>query len=100
MFFADIVSLSTGVTNEEKIEKCLQLINIMASEEFLTALATGKENAQYLLPARPSVYPIVAEKYPMYEKLHELVADENNRISRFGSNVYLYLNDAYGIIEQ
>ncbi len=95
LFFSDVVALSTGVTNEEKKEKCLELMNVMASEELLTELALGNGTPQYLLPTRDAVYENVEDTYPMYERLYELVTDPNNYLMRCGENIYKYQTEAY-----
>lgn len=100
MYFADLVSLSSHVTDEVKKEQCIKLMNLMGSEDFLTALCVGKDTVQYLLPARTSVYEIVAKEYSIYERLQELVMDEQNRVYRFGVDLYDYFAAAYGMPPQ
>ena len=48
-----------------------------------------------MLPARQTIYDVAGESYPVYNRLYELVMDEQNRIFRFGPDVYTYLTDAY-----
>ena len=92
MFYADLASLCTQVTDPIKKEYCMKLINLIASEEFQSQLVFGTGDVQYMLPARESVYLEAMEQYPIYEVLHELATDENNRVFRFGIEIYDYKN--------
>ena len=90
MFYADLASLCTQVTDPVKKEYCMKLINLIASEEFQSRLVFGTGDVQYMLPARESVYLAAMEEYPIYEVLHELATDENNRVFRFGPQIHQY----------
>ena len=95
LFFADIASLGSHVTSESKKANCIKLINLLASEKFQQELCFGTGDVQYMLPARQTIYAVAGESYPVYNRLYELVMDEQNRIFRFGPDVYTYLTDAY-----
>ena len=95
LFFADIASLGSHVTSESKKANCIKLINLIASEKFQQELCFGAGDVQYMLPARQTIYDEAGERYPVYNRLHELVMDEQNRIFRFGPDVYTYLEEAY-----
>ena len=92
MFYADLASLCSHVTDPVKKEYCMKLINLIGSEEFLTQLVYGTGDVQFMLPAREKVYITAMEQYPIYETLHQLAMDENNRIFRFGTEIYDYKN--------
>lgn len=92
MFYADVASLCSQVTDPVKKEYCMKLINLIGSEEFLTQLVYGTGDVQYMLPAREQVYLTAMEQYPIYETLHTLAMDENNRVFRFGIEIYDYKN--------
>ena len=92
MFYADLASLCSHVTDPVKKEYCMKLINLIGSEEFLTQLVYGTGDVQFMLPAREQVYLTAMEQYPIYEALHTLAMDENNRIFRFGTEIYDYKN--------
>ena len=99
LYFADIASVGSHVTDPEQKEACIKLINLLASVEFQAALCYGTGDVQYLLPAREQVYLGAMEHYPMYEELYKLATDENNRIFRFNSDIYDYMDEAYSILE-
>jgi len=58
----------------------LELINIMADADVLTDLSVQEGDPQYLLLARKTPYQQLAGQFPLYDKLEELVSDENNHI--------------------
>ena len=95
LFFADIASIATHVTDPQKIADCKKLINILGSQEFQVALCSGKERPMYVLPARQSAYAVLAEEYPMYKNLHKLVVNDTNKAFRVGYDVNLYLENAF-----
>ena len=94
MFYADIASICTQVTDPVKKEYCMKLINLIASKEFQAELCFGTGDVQYMLPAREQVYLDAMEKYPIYTVLHELATDKNNKVFRFGTQIYDFKNIA------
>lgn len=95
LFLTDIASVGSHVTSESKKANCIKLINLIASEKFQQELCFGAGDVQYMLPARQTIYGEAGERYPIYNRLYELVTDEQNRIFRVGPDVYTYLVDAY-----
>lgn len=95
LFFADIVSVGAHVTDSEKKANCKKLMNLIASEKFLQELCFGSEEAQYMLPARYNIYAEAEQTYPIYGRLYELAMNEQNRIFRFGLDIYSYFNEVY-----
>jgi len=94
IYFADVVSLSADVEDSAKKEKCIKLMNLMCSEEFITSLSLGTGEAQYLLPVRDGVYDTVQQVFPIYERLYELVSDEKNHVMRYDEHIYEYIANA------
>lgn len=95
LLYADVLSVNSTITNPEKIDLCMKLINMLAGEEFLYRLSMGEGNVQYLLPARESVYLTAAQTHPLYQRLLELVTHDSARIFRFGMDVYEYTDNAW-----
>ena len=95
MYYTDIASIGSHVTDPEKKKSCEQLVNLLGSPEYQAQLCYGSGEVQYLLPAREQVYLAAAEEYPIYEELYKLATDERNRIFRFGSDIYDYMERAY-----
>lgn len=91
LYYMDIVSIASHVTDPEKLELCKKLMNLTASEEFLAELCYENGDPQYILPARESVYLAAEKDYPLYGQLHELVTHPANRVFRFGKDIYKYL---------
>ena len=92
LFYADVASLCTQVTDTVKKEYCMKLINLIASEKFQAQLCYGTGEVQYMLPAREQVYLTAKEQYPIYDVLHDLVTQGNNQIFRFGPYIFDYKN--------
>lgn len=94
LFYLDVISVASHVTDPEKLELCKELMNLVASEDFLKELCFANGDPQYLLPARESVYLAAEEEYPMYSQLHAIAMDPCNRAFRFGVDFYQY-RDAF-----
>ena len=74
---------AVAVNSKEKgrrYEKCVELMNVIAEADALTALSVHGEEPQYLLVARKSPYSVLAERYPLYAQLEVLASDENNTV--------------------
>lgn len=99
IYYADIASIGSHVTDPAKKDACTKLINLLASPEFQAALCYGNGQVQYLLPAREQVYLSAMEQYPIYEVLYNLATDENNLLFRFGPDIFEYDNIAYDILK-
>ena len=95
LYYTDIASIGSHVTDPEKKETCLKFIDLLASAQFQAQLCYGTGDVQYLLPAREEVYYSAMKKYPLYEVLYFLVIDENNRVARFGPDIFEYYDDVY-----
>ena len=63
-----------------RYEKCLELMNIMAEADVLTALSVQDGAPQYLLLARRSPYSRLREAFPIYARLEALAGAEDNRV--------------------
>ena len=77
--YEDAVAVTEGVDGV-RYEKCLELMNIIADADILSQLSVQEGNPQYLLLARKSLYKKLADQFPLYEKLEELVSDENSSV--------------------
>ena len=79
--YVDAASVTAGVEGE-RYEKCLELINIMAEAEVLTALSVQDGKPQYLLLSRRVPYRSLSGLYPLYKQLEELAANDHNCVIR------------------
>jgi len=79
--YADAAAVSAGVEGE-RYEKCLELMNVMADADVLTALSVREGAPQYLLLARRTPYRALAGRFPIYAQLERLAGDEDNRVIR------------------
>ena len=79
--YVDAAAVSAEVRGE-RLQKCLELMNVMAEAKVLTALSVQDGAPQYLLLPRKSPYPILSERFPLYAQLEGLAAAENNHVIR------------------
>ena len=77
--YLDAVALAAGVEGE-RAEKCLELMNVMAEAGVLRALSVREGQPQYLLLAKESVYPPLAELFPLYLQLQDLAGQDDNQV--------------------
>ena len=72
-------AVTSGVEGE-KLEKCLELMNVMAGAEVLTELSVRNGRPQYLLLARKTPYLRLAPQFPTYAWLGEIAGNEANHV--------------------
>lgn len=77
--YVDAAAVTADVEGQ-RFEKCLELMNIMAGADMLTALSVQDGAPQYLLLARRSPYPYLSEAFPIYAQLESLAGAENNHV--------------------
>ncbi|MBR4501268.1 MAG: hypothetical protein IKP22_05195 [Clostridia bacterium] len=75
--YMDAAAVTAG-TEGLRYEKCLELMNVMAEADVLTALSVQEGSPRYLLLARR--YRSLSELFPIYAQLEKLAGNENNRI--------------------
>ena len=86
-FMADFISIGKN-TQKEKLQDCLDLIDILISEEFIYELCVPDSELQYLLPADRRVFQRLAEIDAVYEQLFDKVNSEENGVLRYGKRFY------------
>ena len=77
--YADAAAVTTRVQGE-RYEKCLELINLMADADVLTALSVREGSSDCLLLARKSPYEALSAEYGIYDRLEELAGNEGNHV--------------------
>ena len=77
--YADAAAVTAGAEGI-RYEKCLELINVMAESDVLSAISVMEGAPQYLLLARSTPYQSLSEAFPLYARLEELAANENNHV--------------------
>ena len=77
--YVDAVAVTAGVEGL-RLEKCLELMNVCAEADVLTALSVQEGEPQYLLLARRSPYKALADFFPMYSRLEKLANNEKNHV--------------------
>ena len=77
--YVDWVAVTAEVTGP-RYEKCLELMNVIAEADVLTALSVQEEVPQYLMLARKTPYQNLAGRFPLYAQMEELAGNEKNHV--------------------
>ena len=73
----------TVITYDQKgkrYEKCLELMNVMAEADVMTALSVQDGEPQYLMLPRNSPYKTLIEQFTLYSELEKLANNEKNHV--------------------
>ncbi|RDU22245.1 thiamine pyridinylase [Anaerosacchariphilus polymeriproducens] len=103
LFYGDVVGINKAVSEKEKQETAIKLVNVMTSCRTMKAsLLPDKKNSypQYLLPARKSVYNSMKTKYPIYGKLQDIATDAKNKLFRVGANIREWMLQAKPLVKK
>jgi len=87
LYYVDFVSIGAHV-KEEKLLDCLDLLEIICSEEFIYDICAPDGKASYMCPALKALYPKLAKLGSFYNNLYELVSNPNNCAMRFSKDYY------------
>ena len=61
-----------------RFEKCVELMNVIAEADVLTAFSVQNGAAQYLLLARKTPCQALREQFPLYAELEKLASNNQN----------------------
>ena len=87
VFMTDFVSMSPD-TQGEKLLDCLDIMEIITGSSFAYELCTAGGQLQYMLPADMTVYSMLAELDPIYNKFYEIASNPYNCTLRYSSRYY------------
>ena len=77
--YIDAAAVTSGVKGL-RYEKCIELVNVMAEADILTALSVQDGVPQYLLLARKSPYNLLSDQFQLYAQLEKLAFNEDNQV--------------------
>ena len=86
-FMVDYISAGKNVTDEKR-QDCLDLMKLMADEQFQWDLCTLDGRLQYLLTANRQVFRRLAESDPVYAHLFGLLESDKNGVLRYSKRFY------------
>ncbi len=86
-FLADFISIGKQ-TPGEKLQDCLDLIDILISEQFVFDSCIPDGDLLYMLPADMSVFRRFARMDAVYAHLYGLLDSEENGVLRYGKRFY------------
>ena len=77
--YVDAAAINSKVKGA-RFEKCVELINVIAEADVLSALSVQNGAAQYLLLARKAPYQTLRERFPLYMELEKLASNDHNHV--------------------
>ena len=86
-FLADFISIGKQ-TAEEKLQDCLDLIDILISEQFIYEICRPEGDLLYMLPADMNVFRRLSQMDAVYEHLYGQLDSEENGVLRYGKRFY------------
>lgn len=96
MFYTDVIGLNTNINSFDKLIGSFVIMQIMASNTYLTAsFGTGGKagNPQYLMPVRYSVLDSLSTDWPFYGIMKNVVTSANAQPFRLGTDVRTWLTN-------
>ncbi len=85
LFYSDVAGINSRVGAKRAL--AVELANLMTSTAVMLASMGPTPDAdypQYLMPVRRSIFRQLAEDYPLYGKMHQLVEQSSPRLFRIG----------------
>jgi len=78
-FYADVIGINTTTNQRGTRQLAVELANLMASQKIITQSIDqqGDLPPQYLLPTRKSVLNDLAQRYPIYQNLRNMISSTN-----------------------
>jgi len=92
--FADVMAVNAAI-DPGKRDLAIELANLVGSADTMLASLrpdTSASNPQYLISARPSVLRSLAEEWPIYAQIRELIATHEPRAFRIDSRAREWLD--------
>jgi hypothetical protein len=77
--YVDAAAINSKVKGP-RFEKCIELVNIIAEANVLSALSVQNGAPQYLLLARKTPYQTLREQFPLYAELEKLASNDHNHV--------------------
>lgn len=78
-FYADVIGINTTTNQRGTRQLAVELANLMASQKTMIESIDQQGNLppQYLLPTRKSVLNDLAQRYPIYQNLSNMISSTN-----------------------
>ncbi len=94
LFYSDVIGVHGSTAARGTRDLAVKLANLMASRDVIVQCLgpyDGK-GPQYLMPARTSAFEILGAKFPMYEKIYEMVKSITPIMFDIGSDARNWFN--------
>ncbi|MCP5047653.1 MAG: thiamine pyridinylase [bacterium] len=102
LFYSDVISINSTVTDPGERLLALKLANLIASTDVVVACfgPTAKADyPQYLMPVRKSVFDKLGTTFPIYETMHKMVLNSHPYLFRIGPDSKPWLKALKGDIK-
>jgi len=96
LFYSDIAGINPKVIDKDMKEYAVELLNMLTSTKtFVEAVSATSAHpvAQYLLPVRHNTFKELSKKYPLYDKLYDLITLNDPKLFRIGVGANQWLED-------
>jgi len=103
LLYVEMVGINPAVKKRGQWEIALKAANLLTSQQVMTtslAANTPNETPQYLIPMRISVFDTLKQRYPFYERIHQLMSTQSLRVFRMGTGSRSWLNTTKSAIKQ
>ena len=87
-FYADVIGINTTTNQRGTRQLAVELANLMASQKTMIESIDqqGSLPPQYLLPTRKSVLDDLAQRYPIYQNLSNMISSTNPIMFKLDEN--------------
>ena len=100
LFYADVIGIHPNAEKRGHRTLAVKLANLLASSENMIDSLDGKDfgQPQYLMPTRQSVFARLAQSYPAYQKMYQVVTTANPILFTLDADAKNWLSGMKGIL--
>ena len=102
LFYADLIAVHPATLERGTTALAMELVRIMSSPRVLTD-CIGPYNGQkpqYLMPARISVFEALAEEWPLYAMIEQMVRSVDPILMNLGPDIREWLRSMSDVLEE
>ncbi|MCB1058210.1 MAG: hypothetical protein KDD11_22150, partial [Acidobacteria bacterium] len=101
LFYSDLAAINASIQDPARRKLAIDLANLVASTPVLVegmGPAPGYDYPQYLLPVRKSVLGDLAERFPLYKAMGELMEGTQPELFRIGVESREWIDGMKGVV--
>jgi len=102
LFYSDLIAVHPATLVRGTTGLAMELVRIMSSSRVLTDCIGPyqRQRPQYLMPARISVFEVLADEWPLYGKIEDMVRSVDPILMNLGPDIRDWLRRMPGVLEQ